>query len=195
MSRVGRKPIPLSDKVSIQFKDHVVEIKGPAGTLSRVVPSELSIEVLKDKKEVHIKPVEPISPQTPLLHGLTRTLIANMIHGVVEPWKKDLEIQGVGYRAAKTGQVLNLSLGFSHPINFKVPDTVQFNVDAKQTLVTMSCPDKELLGVTAAKIRSLRPPEPYKGKGVRYLGERVLRKAGKAAGTAGGSGAAAGGKK
>ena len=189
MSRVGRKPIPIPAKVSVQLKDLTVEVKGPAGALTRTVPPELTIQVEKD--QILVKGKDASVPQTPLLHGLTRTLIANMVLGVVQPWKKDMEIQGVGYRAAKNGQILNLSLGYSHPINFKVPDTVQFSVDAKQTLINMSCPDKELLGVTAAKIRSLRPPEPYKGKGIRYAGERVLRKAGKAAGAAGAAGGAA----
>ena len=116
-----------------------------------------------------------------------------MIQGVVEPWKREPEIQGVGFRAAKQGQVLNLSLGFSHPVNYDMPASVQFSVDAKQTLISMTCPDRELLGVVSAKIRAIRPPEPYKGKGVRYLGEHVARKAGKAAGAAGAG--AAGGKK
>ena len=116
-------------------------------------------------------------------------MIDAAVQGVVEPWKKELEIHGVGFRASKQGQVLNLALGFSHPVNFTVPPTIQFSVDAKQTLITMTSPDKELLGVIAAKVRSVREPEPYKGKGVRYLGERILRKAGKAAGAAGGAGA------
>ena len=194
MSRVGKKPIPLPAKVTVLFKDSIVEVKGPAGALSRTVPPELTVQVEKDA--VRVVPKDPATPRTPLLYGLIRTLIANMVQGVVSPWKKDLEIQGVGYRAAKTGQVLNLQLGYSHPINFKVPDTIQFAVDSKQTLISMSCPDNELLGITAAKIRSLRPPEPYKGKGIRYAGEKILRKAGKAAGAAGAAaGAGAGAKK
>src|SRR3989344_636233 len=186
MSRVGRKPIPLPAKVTVQVKDSKVEVKGPAGTLYRVIPSELSIQV--EKEAVKVVPNEPVTPNTPLLHGLTRTLLANMIQGVVQPWKKDLEIQGVGYRAAKNGQILNLQLGYSHPVNFKIPDIVQFNVDAKQTQISFSSPDKEILGNLTAKIRSIRKPEPYKGKGIRYVGERVTRKAGKAAGAVGSAG-------
>jgi len=192
MSRIGKKPITLPVKVTAAFKDSVLEVKGPQGTLTRHVPDALELEVGKDQIVLSQKDKE--NPTTPGLHGLMRTLIANMVQGVVEPWKRDLEIQGVGFRASKQGQVLNLSLGFSHPINFDMPAAIQFNVDVKQTLISMTSADKELLGVIAAKIRSFRPPEPYKGKGVRYLGERVVRKAGKAAGAAG-AGAAAGGKK
>ena len=190
MSRVGRKPITIPSGVTVETKDSTVEVKGPKGTLSKKVPQELSVEV--ENKELHVKPKDSSSPQTPSLHGLTRTLIANMVAGVVQPWKKDLEIQGVGYRATKSGQILNLQLGYSHPIDFKVPDLVQFSVDPKQTLISLSCPDKELLGITAAKIKSLRRPEPYQGKGIRYAGEKILRKAGKAAAA---GGAASGGKK
>jgi large subunit ribosomal protein L6 len=141
------------------------------------------------------------SERTASLYGLTRTLISNMVLGVVHPWKKDLEIQGVGFRASKNGQTLNLQIGFSHPVDFKMPVNVQFTVDAKQTLVSLSSPDKELLGTIAARIRSLRKPEPYKGKGIRYVGEHIVRKAGKAAGAAGagagvgGAGAGPGGAK
>lgn len=193
MSRVGRKPIPIPAKVTVQMKGSTVEVKGPHGTLLREIPEVITLQVEKDRVVFSRK--EDGSPTTPMLHGLTRTLVANMVQGVLEPWKKDLEIHGVGFRAAKAGQVLNLSLGFSHPINFPVPPTVQFTVDAKQTLISMSSADKELLGVTAAKIRSIRPPEPYKGKGVRYLGERIAKKAGKAAGAAGAAAAGAGGAK
>ena len=193
MSRVGKKPIPIPSQVTVQVKENLVQVKGPSGTLTRIVSPQVSVEVQKDQIMVTQKDKE--NPTTPMIHGLTRTLIANMVQGVVEPWKIGLEIQGVGYRAAKQGQVLNLALGYSHPINFNVPASVQFNVDAKQTMISLACPDRELLGVTAAKIRSFRPPEPYKGKGVRYLGERVLRKAGKAAGAAGAGAGAAGAKK
>lgn len=190
MSRVGKKPIPIPQKVTVDFKDSIVEVKGPLGSLKRTVHPILLVQV--DKERAMVVPRDSANPENSRLLGLTRTLIANMVQGVVQPWKKDLEIQGVGYRANKSGQVLNLSLGFSHPIDFKVPEMVQFNVDAKQTFISLSSPDKELLGVVAAKIRSLRPPEPYKGKGIRYAGEHILRKAGKAAGAVGTS---VGGKK
>lgn len=191
MSRVGKKPIPIPDKVTVQIKDSLIEIKGPAGTLKRNIPEELLVQI--ENKQICISRKKESAETSGNLHGLTRTLIANMIQGVVQPWKKDIEIHGVGFRASKAGQVLNLQLGFSHPINFKVPDLVQFSVDPKQTLIFLSCPDRELLGITAAKIRSLRLPEPYKGKGVRYVGEQILRKAGKAAAAVGSS--VAGGKK
>lgn len=190
MSRVGKKPIPIPDKVTVQVKDQTIEVKGPIGTLTRTIPIEISLEV-KDK-QILVGAKDKTSLKTPLLWGLSRSLIDNMVTGVVHSWKKNLELQGVGYRASKQGQVLNLSLGFSHPINFQVPPAIQFSVDSKQTLISLSGADKELVGITAAKIRSLRPPEPYKGKGVRYSGERVLRKAGKAAGAVGGG---VGGKK
>ncbi|OGR83332.1 MAG: 50S ribosomal protein L6, partial [Elusimicrobia bacterium RIFCSPLOWO2_01_FULL_54_10] len=182
MSRVGKKPIALPAKVTVTLKDSVLEVKGPHGTLSRIIPQAVSVDI--GKEQIVISQKGKDNPQAPMLHGLIRTLIANMIQGVVEPWKREPEIQGVGFRAAKQGQVLNLSLGFSHPVNYDMPASVQFSVDAKQTLISMTCPDRELLGVVSAKIRAIRPPEPYKGKGVRYLGEHVARKAGKAAGAA-----------
>lgn len=192
MSRIGKKPIPITKGVTVQVKDGTIEVKGSAGTLTRKIPPELSVQV--ENTQVVISPNTKVeSPRTPLLYGLTRTLIANMVQGVTQPWKKDLEIQGVGYRASKNGQILNLQVGYSHPIDFKIPNTVQFTVDAKQTFISLTCPDKELLGIIAAQIRSVRPPEPYKGKGIRYAGEHILRKAGKAAGAVGGG--AGGGKK
>lgn len=190
MSRVGKKPISIPDKVSVEIKNSTIEIKGPGGTLTKTIPEALKVQV--ENKQVIVSQRPDGSEQTGNLYGLTRTLIANMIQGVVQPWKKDLEIQGVGYRASKAGQVLNLQLGYSHPIDFKVPDGIQFSVDAKQTFISLSGADKELLGIVADKIRSLRRPEPYKGKGIRYVGEHILRKAGKAAGAVG---TAVGGKK
>lgn len=182
MSRIGKKPLLIPEKVSVEIKDLLVEIKGPAGAISRKIPGELAI-----KKEGNQLLVEPKNGATHLsnLLGTTRTHLSNMLQGVVQPWKKELEIQGVGFRASKNGQALNLQIGYSHPINFKVPEEVQFTVDAKQVLITLTSVNKELLGSTAAKIRSLRPPEPYKGKGIRYLGEQIVKKAGKAAGAVG----------
>ena len=191
MSRIGKKPIAIPTGVTVQVKDAVIDVKGPAGALTRKIHPIIEVKV--DNGQILVTP-KKADPMAPALHGLTRTLIANMVVGVVTPWKKDLEIQGVGYRASKNGQVLNLQVGYSHPVDFKIPEMIQFVVDAKQTLINMSSPDKELLGTTAALIRSIRPPEPYKGKGIRYQGEHILRKAGKAAGGAG-AGAAAGGKK
>ncbi len=195
MSRVGKKPIPLPQGVSITLNGPTIEVKGPKGTLFKNIPGGIAAQV--DKQTLTFSVKENAPENASALHGMIRTLIANMVHGVVQPWTKDLEIQGVGYRASKAGQVLNLAVGYSHPVDFKVPEKVEFSVDAKQTLVKMWSIDKELLGITAAEIRSIRPPEPYKGKGIRYVGEQILRKAGKAAGAVGGgaTGAAGGGKK
>ena len=191
MSRIGRKPIVLKKGVTVSINDNVVEVKGPSGTLKRTIPPEIIVKVEPEQVLVSVnKEVDSI--RGPKLFGLTRTLVDNMVQGVASPWKKDLEIQGVGFRAFKDGQKLNLQVGFSHPVNFNIPATVQFTVDAKQTLISLTCPDKELLGTIAAQIRAVRPPEPYKGKGIRYAGEQVLRKAGKAAGAVG---AGSGGKK
>lgn len=192
MSRIGKKPIPIPEKVTVQMRNSTLEVKGGSVALTREIPPELSVQV--EDRQVILAPKNGMSTQTSALYGLTRTLIANMVQGIVQPWKKDLEIQGVGYRASKEGQILVLQLGYSHPIHFKLPELVQFSVDPKQTSVSLSSPDKELLGVVAAKIRSFRPPEPYKGKGIRYSNEIVQRKVGKAAGVVG-SGAAGGGKK
>ncbi|MBI2915651.1 MAG: 50S ribosomal protein L6 [Elusimicrobia bacterium] len=193
MSRIGLKPIAVPEKVAVQVRDASIEVKGPGGTLSRKVPQGIGISV--DQGQIKVAVQDPAVEGVSALHGLTRNLVAQMVQGVVQPWKKDLEIQGVGYRASKNGQILNLQLGFSHPIDFKVPEKVQFSVDAKQTFVSLQSPDKELLGIVAAQIRSLRPPEPYKGKGIRYHGEHILRKAGKAAGAVGAGGSAGGGAK
>lgn len=188
MSRIGKKLINIPEKVSCQVQDASIQVKGPLGSLSRKIPEGIKVEV--KGKEIHVLDAAAL-PQSHALHGMMRTLIANMVQGVVTPWKKDLEIQGVGYRAAKNGQILNLQVGYSHPVNFLVPEIVQFNVDAKQTQISFSSPDKEILGNITAKIRAIRKPEPYKGKGIRYAGERVTRKAGKAAGAVGSAGGGA----
>ena len=187
MSRIGKKPIVVPEKVTVSIKELVLDVKGPSGTLSREIPVDLQVKV--ENKQILISPKSNKNPKVGSLHGMFRTMVNNMVIGVVTPWKKDLEVHGVGYRMNKSGQVLNVALGFSHPVDIKIPATIQFTVDPKQTNLSMSCPDKELLGNMAAMIRSLRPPEPYKGKGVRYVGEHILRKAGKAAGTVGGGGA------
>ncbi|MBI4217720.1 MAG: 50S ribosomal protein L6, partial [Elusimicrobia bacterium] len=142
MSRIGLKPIAVPEKVTVQVRDASIEIKGPGGTLSRKVPQGIGISV--DQGQIKVAVQDPAVEGVSALHGLTRNLVAQMVQGVVQPWKKDLEIQGVGYRASKNGQILNLQLGFSHPIDFKVPEKVQFSVDAKQTFVSLQSPDKEL---------------------------------------------------
>lgn len=183
MSRIGKKPIVVPEKVSVELKDSIISIKGPAGEVSKKLPEEVVVK--KEGAQLTVAAKNETELTRTHLLGTARTLIANMVQGVVQPWKKELEIQGVGFRASKNGQILNLQIGYSHPVNFKVPDGIQFSVDAKQVLITLTSVDKELLGIIAAKIRSLRPPEPYKGKGIRYLGEQIVKKAGKAAAAVG----------
>lgn len=173
----------LPEKVSVEIKDSLVEIRGPAGTVSKRVSEKISIK--KEGNQLLVEPKNGQSLDLSHILGTTRTILANMVQGTVQPWRKELEIQGVGFRAAKNGPILILQVGYSHPIHFKVPEGVEFSVDAKQVLISLSSVDKELLGITAAKIRSLKTPEPYKGKGIRYVGEQIIKKAGKAAAAVG----------
>ena len=178
MSRVGRNPITVPASVTVTMSDGVVTVKGPNGTMTRNVPDGITLAQAGD-----VLTVDRVNDETSYrsLHGLTRTLVANMVTGVTEGWTRELEIIGVGYRAAAGGPgVLDLALGFSHPVKFTAPEGVTFEVPAP-TRVIIKGADKEVVGQVAASIRKLRKPEPYKGKGVRYLGERVMRKAGKAA--------------
>jgi large subunit ribosomal protein L6 len=178
MSRIGNNPITVPASVTITFADDVATVKGPNGTMSRVIPEGITLEQSGD-----VLTVSRLNDETQYrsLHGLTRTLIANMVVGVTDGWSKELEIIGVGYRAANGGPgVLDLALGFSHPVKFNAPDGITFEVPLP-TRVIVKGADKEVVGQVAASIRKIRKPEPYKGKGVRYLGERVVRKAGKAA--------------
>jgi large subunit ribosomal protein L6 len=179
MSRIGRSPIPVPSGVSVAVDDsNFVVVKGPQGELSRSVPAAMSIRT--DGDEVVVERPDD-QRQNRALHGLTRTLVANMVDGVTQGFSKELEIVGVGYRALPKGPgALELALGFSHPINVQAPDGVTFEVPTPTRIIVRGI-DKEKVGQTAADIRKLRKPEPYKGKGVRYAGERVLRKAGKAA--------------
>jgi large subunit ribosomal protein L6 len=178
MSRIGRNPITVPATVSVDVADNVVTVKGPNGTMHRSLPDGITLS-----REGDVLTVERVNDETMYrsLHGLTRTLVSNMVTGVTDGWSKELEIIGVGYRAAAGAPgVLNLALGFSHPVNFTAPEGITFEVPAP-TRVIIKGADKEVVGQVAATIRKLRKPEPYKGKGVRYLGERVARKAGKAA--------------
>jgi large subunit ribosomal protein L6 len=178
MSRIGNNPITVPAGVSVTVADGVATVKGPNGTMSRIIPDGITLEQSGD-----VLTVSRLNDETQYrsLHGLTRTLIANMVIGVTDGWSKELEIIGVGYRAANGGPgVLDLALGFSHPVKFTAPEGITFEVPLP-TRVIVKGADKEVVGQVAASIRKIRKPEPYKGKGVRYLGERVVRKAGKAA--------------
>jgi large subunit ribosomal protein L6 len=178
MSRIGTNPITVPSTVTISVADGVATVKGPNATMSRVIPDGITL-----KQDGDVLTVSRVNDETMYrsLHGLTRTLISNMVVGVTEGWSKELEIIGVGYRAANAGPgQLDLALGFSHPVKFTAPDGITFEVPT-QTRVIVKGADKEVVGQVAASIRKIRKPEPYKGKGVRYLGERVVRKAGKAA--------------
>ena len=178
MSRIGRNPITVPTTVTVDVADNVVTVKGPNGTMRRTLPDGITIS-----REGDVLTIDRVNDETMYrsLHGLTRTLVSNMVVGVTDGWSKELEIIGVGYRAAAGGPgVLDLALGFSHPVKFTAPEGITFEVPAA-TRVIIKGADKEVVGQVAASIRKLRKPEPYKGKGVRYLGERVARKAGKAA--------------
>ena len=176
MSRIGRAPITIPSGVEVTIAGRTVTVKGPKGTLSREVPGEISVR----KEESTLLVERPNDErQNRAMHGLSRTLVSNMVVGVTEGFAKELDIVGVGYRAEAQGQNLRLALGFSHPVIVPAPDGITFEVPA-QTKIIVKGIDKELVGQVAADIRAIRKPEPYKGKGVRYANERVLRKAGKA---------------
>jgi large subunit ribosomal protein L6 len=177
MSRVGRRPIPIPDGVEVQVAPGRVTVKGPKGELAQAVSPELKVEQADDTLTVD-RPTDRGEHRA--LHGLTRSLIANMVEGVTEGYEKRLEIQGVGYRAQLKGEALELALGFSHPVSIQAPEGIEFEVP-RPTEVVVRGIDKQLVGQVAADIRKRRPPEPYKGKGVRYAGEHVARKVGKRA--------------
>lgn len=175
MSRIGKLPIPIPDKVNVEVHEHTVTVNGPKGTLTLTAHPAIDVQV-KDRQVLCGRPSDEKSHKA--LHGLTRSLIANMVEGVTKGFERKLELVGVGYRAALLGQNLNMSLGYSHPIIYPVPPGVKIEVK-DQTQVTVSGTDKQQVGAVAAKLRSFRPPEPYKGKGVKYAEERIRRKAGK----------------
>ncbi len=175
MSRIGKKPILIPDKVKLSLADNQVTVQGEKGKLTHCLHP--SVELRIDGGVITI--ISKIEDKkTDALQGLTRSLVANMVTGVHAGFQRNLEVTGIGYRASVTGNVLALNLGYSHPINYDLPDGVSATVD-KSNVITLSCIDKELLGRTAAKIRQFRPPEPYKGKGIKYAEERIQRKAGK----------------
>jgi len=177
MSRIGRQPIPVPDGVTIQVEPEVVRVKGPRGELSERVERDLGVE--QQNGEILVtRPSDRGEHRA--LHGLTRSLIANMVQGVTEGFEKRLEIQGVGYRAQLKGQDLELALGYSHPVPVEAPAGIEFEVPVP-TEVVIRGNSKQAVGEIAAQIRKKRPPEPYKGKGIRYKGEYVPRKVGKRA--------------
>ncbi|WP_394842955.1 50S ribosomal protein L6 [Pendulispora brunnea] len=178
-SRIGKRPVELPKGVTVTLKDGNVEVKGPKGTLARRLPDNVSVKV--EGTTLTVLPTIP-GRDGARFQGLARALINSMVVGSSTGYTKTLQLVGTGYRAELKGQVLNLSLGFSHPVNFPVPAGIKVEIpgDSKGTLVILTGADKEKMGETAAKIRGFRPPEPYGGKGVRYQGEKVREKAGKA---------------
>jgi large subunit ribosomal protein L6 len=175
MSRIGKAPIPVPAKVSVSIDGLAVTVKGPKGELSRILPD--GVAVAQEGDTLLVTPTTE-SRRSRERHGLSRTLVANMVEGVSQGFTRKLEIVGVGYRAALQGTKLVVSAGYSHQVEMVPPQGVTFAVDGNTT-VLVSGADKELVGNEAAKIRAIRPPEPYKGKGIKYEGERILRKAGK----------------
>ena len=176
MSRIGRKPIPVPAGVTVEVTDGVVRVKGPKGELTRALRPEIKVEVADGEVRV----TRPSDSKTHrALHGLTRALIANMVNGVAEGYRKALELVGVGYRAEKKGKNLVLTVGYSHQVQYPEPEGLTITTPNPTTIVVEGI-DKQQVGQAAAEIRSVRPPEPYKGKGIRYAGEQIIRKAGKA---------------
>jgi large subunit ribosomal protein L6 len=178
MSRIGKRPIPLPEKVTVEINGQQVKVKGPKGQLERVLTEQVSVEQAGNILNVLRRDDSRTARQR---HGLSRTLVANMVDGVHQGYTKQLEIQGVGYRAQMQGKTLILNVGYSHPIEIEPPEGIQLDVpkESRGLQIAVSGIDKELVGNMAAKIRAVRPPEVYKGKGIRYQGEFVRRKAGK----------------
>jgi len=176
MSRIGKLPVAIPSGVKVSLDGSKMTVQGPKGTLSQVLHERMQIAVEAELITVS-RPTDEKSDCA--LHGLTRSLINNMVIGVTEGFKKDLEINGVGYRAEVSGKVLTLSLGYSHPVVYELPEGISVEIE-KQTKLSVIGIDKQLVGSAAAKIRSFRKPEPYKGKGIKYAAERIVRKAGKA---------------
>ena len=175
MSRIGNKPIEVPQGVEVKIDGNHITVKGPKGTLERDIHKNISLEMSENTIKVTRKDDEPANRS---LHGLTRTLINNMITGVTHEYTKQLEINGVGYRVAKQGNNLNLTLGYSHPVIFEAPAGISFDVPNANTIIVRGI-DKELVGQTAAVIRTKRPPEVYRGKGIKYADEVIRRKEGK----------------
>lgn len=177
MSRIGKQPIAVPGKVQVKIDGASISVKGPKGELKRELPPQVSVTQEGDTLTVSRQDDSRVCRQ---MHGLSRSLVFNMVEGVSTGFVRKLQLQGVGYRAQVKGRDLVLSVGYSHPVEITPPDGVQFAVEEKGVLVVISGYDKEVVGNTAAQIRAVRPPEPYKGKGIRYQNEVILRKAGKA---------------
>ena len=175
MSRIGRKPVALPKGVTLQVEGNSVAVKGPRGELRRTLHPEMEL-AMADGQFTVTRPSD--EKRHKALHGLTRTLVQNMVDGVSKGFSKSLEIQGVGYKAEAKPYGVNLIVGYSHPVKYEAPKGIKITVD-NNTMVKIEGADKELVGQVAAELRSVRPPEPYKGKGIRYVGEQVRRKAGK----------------
>ena len=180
MSRIGRQPVPMPKGVSLAQKPGQFSVKGPKGELTKPMPAGVSIKIEAEKAIVSR---EDDSRENRARHGLVRAHLANMVKGVSEGWKRELEINGVGYRAEVSGDSVTFALGYSHPIVYKLPKSVTAKVEKNR--LTLTSADKDILGQVSAKMRELRPPEPYKGKGVKYAEEIIKKKVGKAAATGG----------
>lgn len=175
MSRIGKLPVTIPAKVKVAVSGNTVKVEGPKGKLEFALPGGTAVELQEDKLVVK-RPSD--SAEAKAFHGLSRAVLNNMVRGVAEGFTKQLEIQGVGFKAAVQGASLNLSLGYSHPVNYPIPAQIKVTVE-ENTKIRIEGPDRQLVGQVAAEIRSFYPPEPYKGKGVRYAGEQVRRKEGK----------------
>jgi large subunit ribosomal protein L6 len=175
MSRIGKQPIAIPPKVKVEVKGQQVFVEGPKGKLSWQLPRRTSLKVENGSVVVSRQGEDD---QVKALHGMSRALVNNMVRGVSEGFSKRLEIQGVGFKAAVQGKTVNMSLGFSHPVVYPIPDQIKVTVE-ENTKLTIEGPDRQVVGQVAAELRSFYPPEPYKGKGVRYVGEHVVRKEGK----------------
>ncbi len=177
MSRIGRLPVPVPSGVKVEVDGSRVRVQGPKGALEREFPPEMRIQLKEGALTVE-RPGD--SPQLRALHGMTRALLNNMVHGVSQGFEKTLQVEGVGYRPEMEGKTLVLYVGYSHPVRIDPPEGIYFEVDARARTIRVLGHDKQQVGQVAADIRKVRPPEPYKGKGIRYVGEHVRRKAGKA---------------
>ncbi|MFD0694277.1 50S ribosomal protein L6 [Paenibacillus sp. GCM10027628] len=176
MSRIGRKPITIPSGVNVTLDNTVITVKGPKGTLSRELHKDMKVNVVENEISVE-RPSDNKLHRS--LHGTTRSVVANMVSGVTEGFSKSLDLVGVGYRANKSGDKLVLNVGYSHPVEITPESGIEFEVPSNTKIIVKGI-DKELVGATAAKVRAVREPEPYKGKGIKYEGERILRKEGKA---------------